>query len=188
MLFLARAKLLRLAKLAINNRELPWVVSAELGMAVLGWAFSQYSSVLLCRASARLQPLFKMIKELFRCFIFLVFGPGLGLLTLVVIGRGSARDLGLDTSVIVLFMFYLNGLVPALITAAFDSYLDCKRATGIALWLGTGCFGYAAAYVNILGPLLLFQPKWGLVGAIPAAICSAITDLTLTLTKGSLRA
>jgi hypothetical protein len=127
-----------------------------------------------------------MFKELFRCFIFLVFGPGLGLLTFVVIGRGSVRDLGLDTSVIVLLLFYLNGLVPALITAAFDSYLDCKRAKGIAMWLGTGCFGYAAAYVNILAPLLLFQPKWGLVGAIPAAICSMITDLTMTRTNESL--
>jgi hypothetical protein len=128
-----------------------------------------------------------MIKELFRCFIFLVFGPSLGLLTLFVISRGSARDLGLDASVIVFLFFYLNGLVPALITAAFDSYLDCKRAKGIAMWLGTGCFGYAAAYVNILGPLLLYQPKWGLVGAIPAAICSAITDLTMTRTKQYLR-
>ena len=129
-----------------------------------------------------------MIKELFRCFIFLVFGPSFGLLTFVVIGRGSAKDLGLDTFVIALLFFYLNGLVPALITAAFDSYLHCKRAKGIAMWLATGSFGYAAAYVNILASLLLYQPKWGLVGAIPAAICSAITDLTMTRTKESLRA
>jgi hypothetical protein len=114
-----------------------------------------------------------MIKELFRCFIFVVFGPGFGLLTFVVIGRGSAKELGLDTFVIVLLSFYLNGLVPALITAAFDSYLDCKRARGIAMWLGTGIFGYAAAYVNIFAPILLYQLKWGLVGAIPAAMCSA---------------
>jgi hypothetical protein len=106
-----------------------------------------------------------VIKELFRCFIFLGFGPSL------------------DTFVIVLLSFYLNGLVPALITAAFDTYLDGKRASGIAKWLGTGIFGYAAAYVNIFAPVLLFQPKWGLVGAIPAAICSAITDLTMNRTK-----
>jgi hypothetical protein len=124
-----------------------------------------------------------VIKELFRCFIFLGFGPSLGLLAFVVTGRGSAKDLGLDTFVIVLLSFYLNGLVPALITAAFDSYLDGKRASGIAKWLGTGIFGYAAAYVNIFAPVLLFQPKWGLVGAIPAAICSAITDLTMNRTK-----
>ena len=100
------------------------------------------------------------------------------------IGRSSAKDLGLDKFVIALLFFYLNGLVPALITAAFDG----KRAKGIAMWLATGSFGYAAAYVNILAPLLLHQPKWGWVGAIPAAICSAITDLTMTRTKESLRA
>ena len=102
----------------------------------------------------------------------------------VVISRSSAKDLGLDTFVIALLFFYLNGLVPALITAAFDA----KRARGIAMWLATGSFGYAAAYVNILAPLLLHQPKWVWVGAIPAAICSAITDLTMTRTKESLRA
>ena len=96
--------------------------------------------------------------------------------------------MGLDTFVIALLFFYLNGLVPALITAAFDTYLDYKSMKGIALWLATGSFGYAAAYVNILAPLLLHQPKWGWVGAIPAAICSAITDLTMTRTKESLRA
>jgi hypothetical protein len=129
-----------------------------------------------------------MIRELFRCFIFLVLGPGLGLFTFVFTGRGSAKDIGLDTFVIVLLSFYLNGLVPAFMTAAFDSYLDTKRASGIARWLGTGIFGYAAAYVNFFAPILLFQPKWGLVGAIPATICSAITDLTMTRTRRSLRA
>jgi hypothetical protein len=102
-----------------------------------------------------------MIRELFRCFIFLVLGPGLGLFTFVFTGRGSAKDIGLDTFVIVLLSFYLNGLVPAFMTAAFDSYLDAKRASGIARWLGTGIFGYAAAYVNFFVPILLFQPKWG---------------------------
>jgi len=126
-----------------------------------------------------------MIKELVRCFMFLALGPSLGLLTFAAMSRGSAKDIGLDTFVIVLFVFYLNGLIPALITAAFDSYLDGKRAGGFARWLGAGIFGYAAAYVNFFAPILLFQPKWGLVGAIPAAICSAITDLTMTRTKRS---
>jgi hypothetical protein len=126
-------------------------------------------------------------KELFRCFIFVGFGPSLGLLTFALLAQGSAKGLSLDTVIIELLFFYLNGLVPALITAAFDTYLDYKSMKGIALWLATGSFGYAAAYVNIIGPLLMYQPKWGLVGAVPAAICSAITDLAMPRTKEALR-
>jgi hypothetical protein len=128
-----------------------------------------------------------VIRALIRCFVFGVFGPSLGLLTFFVFGRGSARDLGLDTFVIGLLFVYLNGLVPALITAGFDSCLD-YRATGISKWLLTGTFGYAAAYVNVLAPLLVYQPKWGLVGAIPAIICSAITDQITSTAKKCLRA
>jgi hypothetical protein len=129
-----------------------------------------------------------MIRALSKCFIFAVFGPSLGLLSFLVIGRGSAKDLSPDTSAIALLFVYLNGMVPALMTAAFDGYLDRKVAKGISKWLLTGSFGYAAAYVNVLAPMLIYQPKWGLVGAIPALICSAISDQMTSRTTQGLRA
>jgi hypothetical protein len=117
-----------------------------------------------------------MVKTLVRCFVFGVLGPSFGLLTSIAIGLGNAKDLSLDGLVIVLLAVYLNGLVPALITAAFDSYSDWKGARGILKWLLTGALGYGAAYLNIPLPVIILQPRWGLVGAIPAAICSAITE------------
>jgi hypothetical protein len=60
-----------------------------------------------------------MVKTLVRCFVFGVLGLSFGLLTSIAIGLGSAKDLSLDGLVIVLLAVYLNGLVPALITAAF---------------------------------------------------------------------
>lgn len=117
-----------------------------------------------------------MLRTLIRCAIFGVLGPSLALLTFFAIGHDSAKGLGLDAFVIALLVFYLNGLVPALLTAGFDSYLDRKGARNILKWLLTGTFGYGAAYLNVLFPVLIYQPRWGLLGAIPAMICSAITD------------
>ncbi|OKO76436.1 DUF5413 family protein, partial [Bradyrhizobium sp. NAS96.2] len=116
-----------------------------------------------------------------------VFGPSLGLLVSLIFGRGNAKDVTSDTFVILLLVVYLNGLVPALITAAFDGYLD-RRVKGISKWLLAGSFGYVVAYVNILVPLLVYDPKWGLVGAIPAVICSALTDQVIGSAKDFARA
>ncbi len=109
--------------------------------------------------------------------LFGLLGPIAGLLTFIVLG-GGLKDLPLDTFGIVLLFAYLAGLVPALITAAFDIFLDVRGAKGIPKYLLTGAFGYAAAYVVAfeVTPLLLYQPRWGLIGAIPAAICSWIAD------------
>jgi hypothetical protein len=130
----------------------------------------------------------RTLVTLLRCLVFGVLGPGFGLLTSFAIGRDSAKDLGLDTFVIALLFAYLNGLVPALLTAAFDSDLDWKGARGILKWLLTGTFGYGASYLNILFPVLIYQPRWGFVGAVPAMICSAITDSIMSPAKGYRRA
>jgi hypothetical protein len=117
-----------------------------------------------------------MIEGLVRCCVFGFLGPIAGLLTFIVLG-GGLKDLPLDTFVIVLLFTYLFGLVPALITAAFDGFLDGRGARGIPKHLLTGTFGYAAAYLIAVGVTpLLYQPRWGLIGAIPAAVCSWITD------------
>jgi hypothetical protein len=68
------------------------------------------------------------------------------------------------------------GIVPALVTAAVDHALARRHVRLRILW--TALFGYAAAYLILLtawmdgsvhGPYLL---AFGLVGAVPAAICS----------------
>jgi hypothetical protein len=68
---------------------------------------------------------------------FGLLGPIAGLLTFIVLG-GGLKDLPLDTLVIVLLFAYLAGLVPALITAAFDIFLDARGANGIPKYLLTG--------------------------------------------------
>lgn len=109
----------------------------------------------------------------------MILGPSLGLLTLYAVG-GIARDLlGPRLLIIAFFLVYLVGLIPAVITAVFDSYIDGRGARGISKWLVTGCFGYVAAYLNILASTVLHDPTWGVLGAVPALICSAITDLVV---------
>lgn len=122
--------------------------------------------------------------------VFGLLGPIAGLLTLIVLG-GGLNDLPLDTFVVGLLFTYLAGLVPALMTAAFDIFLDVRGAKGIPKYLLTGAFGYAAAYVVAFGgfmPLLIYQPRWGLIGAIPAAICSWIADKIANRVQESRRA
>ena len=116
-----------------------------------------------------------MIEALVRCCVFGFVGPIAGLLTLIILGGGS-QNLVLDTLIIVLLFVYLFGLVPALLAAAFDEFLDRRGAKGIPKYLLTGGFGYVVAYLVPLTPLLLYQPRWGLIGATSAAICSWITD------------
>jgi hypothetical protein len=121
--------------------------------------------------------------------VFGLLGPIAGLLTLIVLG-GGLKDLPLDTFIFLLLFTYLTGLIPAFITAAFDIYLDVRGAKGIPKYLLTSAFGYAAAYVVAfeVNPLLLYQPRWGLIGAIPAAICSWIADKTTNRIQESRRA
>jgi hypothetical protein len=78
----------------------------------------------------------------------------------------------------VLLFAYLFGLVPALMAAAFDEFLDGRGAKSIPKCLLTGAFGYVAAYAVAfeVTPLLLYQLRWGLIGAVPAVICSWIAD------------
>jgi hypothetical protein len=128
-----------------------------------------------------------MLEALIRCSVFGFLGPVAGLLTLIVSGVGSG-NLGLDTFVLVLVFAYLFGLVPALMTAAFDGFLDGRGARGIPRYLLTGAFGYAAAYVFPLMPLLIYQPRWGVIGSVPAAICSWITEKIINPVQKSRRA
>lgn len=117
-----------------------------------------------------------------RVLIFAILGPALGFVTLFwgllqafngLLGAPGTFDLH---QIVLLPAVYMLGIVPALVTAAFDHALARRRARLRILW--TALFGYAAAYLILLtawldgfvhGPYLL---AFGLVGAVPGAICS----------------
>jgi hypothetical protein len=129
-----------------------------------------------------------MIEALVRCCVFGLLGPLAGLLALIALSRASI-DFTSDGFVIVLLFTYLFGLLPALITAAFDSWANGRGAKGLLKYLLTSAFGYAAAYTfGLLTPLLIYNPRWGLIGAVPAAICSWITDKLINPVRESRRA
>jgi hypothetical protein len=100
-----------------------------------------------------------MIEALVRCCVFGLLGPLAGLLALIALSRASI-DFTSDGFVIVLLFTYLFGLLPALITAAFDSWANGRGAKGLLKYLLTSAFGYAAAYTfGILTPLLIYNPR-----------------------------
>jgi hypothetical protein len=77
---------------------------------------------------------------------------------------------------------WIAGLVPASITAALDKLFERLGARSIQRYLLTGIAGYASAYLFMLEnyfeveQLFPFRYDWGLVGAIPAVICSFVTE------------
>jgi hypothetical protein len=121
-----------------------------------------------------------------RFLIFAILGPSLGFVTLfwgllgtlgLALGEPPAIHAG---QIVLLPMAYALGLAPALIAAAFDHTLARWRVRLRILW--TALFGTAAAYLILLtawmdgsvhGPYLL---AFGLVGAVPGAICSWISS------------
>ena len=78
--------------------------------------------------------------------------------------------------VILLPMAYIAGIVPALLTAKVDDVLFKRRAGYRVLW--TALAGYVFIFMPLLTPLtmhLVHGPSlllFGIIGAVPAAICS----------------
>jgi len=113
-----------------------------------------------------------------RLAIFGIVGPPLGLAT----GLGMLWLISRSQTVTgsgflaLLVPTYFLGLVPALATALVDSALAARGTPRRIVWTalaGAACgfFPVAAAigYSGLIRPLFLV---WGLVGAVPAAICS----------------
>jgi hypothetical protein len=77
---------------------------------------------------------------------------------------------------------WIAGLVPASITAALDKLFERLGARSVQRYLLTGIAGYASMYLFMfenyfeIEPLFPFRSDWGLVGAIPAVICSFVTE------------
>jgi hypothetical protein len=113
-----------------------------------------------------------------RIAIFALLGPLLGFIWGFwifwqifswVLGDGSTFDWH---QVILIPLAYAVGIVPCLVTGLFDHFLGSTRWR--VLW--TALFGYAAALLPLVvsiqyihGPAVLI---FGIVGVVPAAVCS----------------
>lgn len=117
-----------------------------------------------------------------RLLIFSLLGPLLGFVTGFWVMRpimaGLLGDpLDIDWHQIVLMpLAYALGIVPAFLTGLFDEFGDRRSFRRRVLW--TTLFGFTISFLPlatalaagfIRGPWILL---WGLIGAIPAAICS----------------
>ena len=113
--------------------------------------------------------------------LFAFLGPFVGYLVFIVLG-GGFRSHATESFMIVLPFALMAGLLPALATAALDRWIEMWGGKSLQRYLLTGLVGYAAAYLLMLenlleaSPLMQFRYDWGLIGAIPAVVCSWITD------------
>lgn len=120
-----------------------------------------------------------------RPLVFLLLGPPLGLVTGMwillplfnwAIGAESTIELG---QLVLLPAAYVMGFVPALIAAGVDATLARRGVRWRPLW--TGLAGFLVSFVPLLGALVygalgsLIFLLWGLVGAVPGAVCSALS-------------
>jgi hypothetical protein len=117
-----------------------------------------------------------------RFAVFAVLGPLTGYLVFISLASGfRGADAGV-TLVMLLPVAWIAGLAPASITAALDKLFERLGARSFQRYLLTGIAGYASAYLFMLEnyfeiePLFPFRYDWGLVGAIPAIICSFVVQ------------
>jgi hypothetical protein len=119
--------------------------------------------------------------SMIRFILFAILGPFLGFLVFIVLGGGFKSHTAESFTILLSFAF-VAGFLPALATAALDRVIEMRGARSLQRYLLTGLIGYAAAYLLMLenlfepSPLLPFRFDWGLIGAIPAVICSWATD------------
>lgn len=113
--------------------------------------------------------------------VFMVVGPLTGYFVFI----GLAGSIRGNNSGIIFAMglpaAWIAGIVPASITAALDKLFELLGARSIQRLLLTAIAGYASAYLFMLEnyfeiePMFPLRYDWGLVGAIPAVICSFVT-------------
>jgi hypothetical protein len=114
--------------------------------------------------------------------VFTVLGPLTGYFVFIGLGGGIKGDSSGVIFGMLLPVAWIAGLVPASIAAAFDQLFERLGARSVQRHVLTGIVGYASAYLFMLEnyfevePLFPFRYDWGLVGAIPAVICSLVTE------------
>lgn len=117
-----------------------------------------------------------------RFLIFALLGPPLGFITffwglLGLMDAALGEQSNIDFHQIVLLpLAYALGIVPALIAAAFDHAIVKRGLRWRVLW--TALFAYLAGFLPIFAAIVAgyvhgpFVLAFGLVGAVPGAICS----------------
>jgi hypothetical protein len=115
-----------------------------------------------------------------RVLLFVLIGPFLGfvmafwvMLPLLSVSLGEQPGAALG-QIVILPAAYAAGVLPAALTGAIDHLLASRPWR--PLW--TGLAGYMLGFVPILAALLMgfmhgpYVLLFGLIGAVPAAICS----------------
>jgi hypothetical protein len=113
--------------------------------------------------------------------MFMVLGPLTGYFVFIGLAGGiQGKNSGIIFAM-VLPAAWIAGLVPASITAALDKLFERLGARPVQRYLLMAIAGYASAYLFMLEnyfeiePMFPLRYDWGLVGAIPAVICSFVT-------------
>ena len=115
-----------------------------------------------------------------RFALFCVLGPLIGFLVFILLG-GGFKSHAAESFASLVPSALLAGFIPALVVAALDRMFESWGATSLQRCLLVGFAGYAAAYLLMLEnlfetlPLLPFRYDWGLIGAVPAVMCSWIS-------------
>jgi hypothetical protein len=113
--------------------------------------------------------------------VFMVLGPLTGYFVFIGLAGGIQGNNSGIIFAMVLPAAWIAGLVPASITAALDKLFERLGARSVQRYLLTAIAGYASAYMFMLEnyfeiePMFPLRYDWGLVGAIPAVICSFVT-------------
>jgi hypothetical protein len=117
-----------------------------------------------------------------RLAVFTVIGPLTGYFIFIGLGGGIKGDAAGAVFGMLLPVAWVAGLGPASITAALDKVFERLGSRSVQRHLLTGIVGYASAYLFMVEnyfevePLFPFRYDWGLIGAIPAFICSFVTE------------
>jgi hypothetical protein len=117
-----------------------------------------------------------------RFAVFAVIGPLTGYLVFIGLAGGFKGDAAGVAFGMLLPVAWIAGLAPASITAALDKVFEWLGSRSVQRYLLTGIVGYASVYLFMvenyfeIEPLFPFRYDWGLIGAIPAVICSFVAE------------
>jgi hypothetical protein len=112
-----------------------------------------------------------------RWAIFGLIVPFVGFLIFIGLA-GGFQSHAVESFLVVLPFAMGAGFVPAMVTAAFDRVFERWGVQQLDRLLRIAIVGYGAAYLLMLEnmfettPLVSFQYRWGLIGAVPAILCS----------------
>jgi hypothetical protein len=116
-----------------------------------------------------------------RWAIFGLIGPFVGFLVFVGLG-GGFQSHAVQSLLIVLPFAMVAGFVPAMVTATFDRMFERWGVQQLDRLVRMALVGYGASYLLMLEnlfettPLISFEYRWGLIGAVPAVICSWLNE------------